>query len=53
MEEEWGNEGWEEEEEERQVSSPAGSREWDTEKEETDQVRFQVFPSLSTSTSSH
>lgn len=41
MGEERGNEGWEEEE--RQVSSPAGSRKRDAEKEGMVYMRFQII----------
>lgn len=47
MEEERGNEGWEEEEE-RQVSSPAESRKRDAKEDGKVNIRFQVLFSLST-----
>lgn len=47
MGEERGNEGWEEEEEERQVSSPAGSRKRDADKEGMVCMSFQKLFSLS------
>lgn len=47
MGEEWGYEGWEEEEE-RRVSSPAGSRKRDAKKQVMVYVRLQVLFSLST-----